>query len=92
MTRRGASTSKSEGSGGGVCNVRRRRGCDAGFREPAASKEIEGLDELMDVKSLLSGLLFGLSVVAKAPSQRKVLLPLQPPGYWLRCPPVDKQH
>ena len=67
-------------------------GCDAGFREPAASKEIEGLDELMDVKSLLSGLLFGFSAVAKAPSRRKVTLPLQPPGYWRRCHPVNKQQ
>ena len=69
-----------------------RPGCDAGFREPAASKEIEGLDELMDVKSLLSGLLFGFSAVAKAPSRRKVMLPLQPPGYWRRCHPVNKQN
>ena len=67
-------------------------GCDAGFRELAASKEIEGLDELMDVKSLLSGLPFGLSAVAKAPSRRGVMLPLQSPGYWRRCHPVNKQN
>ena len=66
-------------------------GCDAGFRELVASKEIEALDEQKDVKSLLSGLLFGLSAVAKAPSRRKVTLPLQPPGYWRRCHPVNEQ-
>ena len=66
-------------------------GCDAGFHGPVASKEIEGLDELMDEKSLLSGLLFGLSAAAKAPSRRKVMLPLQSPGYWRRCHPVNEQ-
>ena len=66
-------------------------GCDAGSREPAASKEIEGLGELMDGKSLLSGLPFGLSAVARAPSRRKVTLPLQSPGYWRRCHPVNEQ-
>ena len=66
-------------------------GCDAGSREPAASKEIEGLGELIDGKSLLSGLPFGLSAVVKAPSRRKVMLPLRPPGYWRRCHPVNKQ-
>ena len=66
-------------------------GCAAGSHESVASKGIEGLDELMDEKSLLSGLPFGLSAVAKAPSRRGVMLPLQPPGYWRRCHPVNKQ-
>ena len=66
-------------------------GCDAGFRELVASKEIEALDEQKDVKSLLSGLPFGLSAVARAPSWRKVTLPLQPPGYLRRCHPVNEQ-
>ena len=59
--------------------------------ESVASKEIEDLDKLKDVKILLSGLLFGLSALARAPSRRKVTLPLQPPGYWRRCHPVNKQ-
>ena len=67
-------------------------GCAAGSHESVASKEIEDLDKLKDVKILLSGLLFGLSALARAPSRRKVSLPLQPPGYLLRCHPVDEQY
>ena len=66
-------------------------GCAAGSHESVASKEIEDLDKLKDVKILLSGLPFGLSAVARAPSRRKVTLPLQPPGYWRRCHPVNEQ-
>ena len=66
-------------------------GCDAGSHESVASKEIEDLDKLKDVKILLSGLPFGLSALARAPSQRKVSLPLQPPGYLRRCHPVNEQ-
>ena len=79
--------------------VSRRRGlhpCWPGFasgsHESVASKEIEDLDKLKDVKILLSGLLFGLSALARAPSRRKVTLPLQPPGYLRRCHPVNKQN
>ena len=66
--------------------------CAAGSHESVASKEIEDLDKLKDEKILLSGLPFGLSALARAPSRRKVSLPLQPPGYLLRCHPVDEQH
>ena len=45
-------------------------------RESVASKEIEDLDKLKDVKILLSGLPFGFSVLAKARSRRKLQLPL----------------
>ena len=82
-----------------MLQVSRRRGlhpCWSGFasgsHESVASKEIEDLDKLKDVKILLSGLLFGLSALARAPSRRKVTLPLQPPGYWRRCHPVNKQN
>ena len=99
MDEKGTSEKKPQFDASLLCRVTRRRdrcpcwsGCDAGFREPVASKEIEGLDELKDVKSLLSGLPFGLSAVAKAPSRRKVTLPLQPPGYWRRCHPVNEQQ
>ena len=81
-----------------MCQVTRRRGqCPcwsgyaAGSHEPVASKEIEDLGKLKDGKSLLSGLLFGFSAVARAPGRRKVLLPLQPAGYLLRCRPIDEQ-
>ena len=40
-------------------------------RAVVASKESEDPDELRGVKSLLSGLLFEFSVLAKARSQRK---------------------
>ena len=60
-----------------------------GSHESVASKEIEDLGKLKDVKILLSGLPFGLSALARAPSRRKVTLPLQPPGYLRRCHPVD---
>ena len=63
----------------------------SGSHESVASKEIEDLDKLKDVKILLSGLLFGLSALARAPSRSKVSLPLQSPGYLLRCHPVDNQ-
>ena len=43
----------------------------SGSHESVASKEIEDLDKLKDVKILLSGLLFGFSVLAKARSRRK---------------------
>ena len=66
-------------------------GCAAGSHASVASKQIEDLDKLKDVKSLLSGLPFGLSALARAPSRRKVTLPLQPPGYLLRCRPIDEQ-
>ena len=66
-------------------------GFASGSHESVASKEIEDLDKLKDVKILLSGLLFGLSALARAPSRRKVSLPLQSPGYLLRCHPVDNQ-
>ena len=66
-------------------------GCAAGSHESVASKEIEDLDKLKDVKILLSGLPFGLSAVARAPSRREVTLPLQPPGYWRWCHPVNEQ-
>ena len=73
-----------------MLQVSRRRGlhpcwsgCAAGSHESVASKEIEDLDKLKDVKILLSGLPFGLSALARAPSRRKVTLPLQPPGYLL---------
>ena len=66
-------------------------GCVSGSHEFVASKEIEDLDKLKDVKILLSGLLFGLSALARAPSRKKVTLPLQPPGYWRRCHPVNEQ-
>ena len=46
--------------------------CAAGSHESVASKEIEDLDKLKDAKSLLSGLLFGLSALARGPSRRKV--------------------
>ena len=62
-----------------------------GSHESVASKEIEDLDKLKDEKILLSGLPFGLSAVARAPSRRKVTLPLQPLGYWRRCHPVNEQ-
>ena len=64
----------------------------AGSHESVASKEIEDLNKLKDVKILLSGLLFGLSALARAPSRRKMSLPLQPPGYLLRCRPADDQY
>ena len=67
-------------------------GCAASSHESVASKEIEDLDKLKDVKILLSGLLFGLSALARAPSRRKVSLPLQSPGYLLRCHPADDQY
>ena len=67
-------------------------GCAAGSHESVASKEIEDLDKLKDEKILLSGLPFGLSALARAPSRSKVSLPLQPPGYLLRCHPVDEQY
>ena len=82
-----------------MLQVSQRRGlhpCWPGFasgsHESVASKEIEDLDKLKDVKILLSGLPFGLSALARAPSRRKVTLPLQPPGYLLRCHPVDEQY
>ena len=82
-----------------MLQVSRRRGllpCWPGFasgsHESVASKEIEDLDKLKDVKILLSGLLFGLSALARAPSQRKVSLPLQSPGYLLRCHPADDEY
>ena len=81
-----------------MLQVSRRRGlhpcwsgCAAGSHESVASKEIEDLDKLKDVKILLSGLPFGLSALARAPSRRKVTLPLQPPGYLRRCHPVNEQ-
>ena len=62
-----------------MLQVSQRRGlhpylseCVSGSHESVASKEIEDLDKLKDVKILLSGLLFGLSVLARAPSRRKV--------------------
>ena len=67
-----------------------RSGCAAGSHESIASKEIKDLDKLKDVKILLSGLPFGLSALARAPSRRKGSLPLQPPGYLLRCHPIDE--
>ena len=67
-------------------------GCAAGSHESVASKEIEDLDKLKDEKILLSGLLFGLLALARATSRRKVSLPLQSPGYLLRCHPVDEQY
>ena len=58
-----------------MLQVSRRRGlhpcwsgCASGSHESVASKEIEDLDKLKDVKILLSGLLFGLSALARAPS------------------------
>ena len=58
-----------------MLQVSRRRGlhpcwsrCVSGSHESVASKEIEDLDKLKDVKILLSGLLFGLSALARAPS------------------------
>ena len=81
-----------------MLQVSRRRGlrpcwsgCAAGSHESVASKEIEDLDKLKDDKILLSGLPFGLSALARAPSRRKMSLPLQPPGYLLRCRPIDEQ-
>ena len=47
-------------------------GSASGSHKSVASKEIEDLDKLKDVKILLSGLLFGLSVSAKARSRRKL--------------------
>ena len=62
-----------------MLQVSRRRGllpCWSGsasdFHESDASKEIEDLDKLKDVKILLSGLLFELSVSAKAQSRMKL--------------------
>ena len=62
-----------------MLQVSQRRGllpCWSGFasgsHESVASKEIEDLDKLKDGKILLSGLLFGLSALARAPSRRKV--------------------
>ena len=62
-----------------MLQVSQRRGLDpcwpgfvSGSHESVASKEIEDLDKLKDVKILLSGLLFGLSALARAPGRRKV--------------------
>ena len=46
-------------------------GSASGSHESVASKEIEDLDKLRDVKILLSGLLFGFFALAKALSRRK---------------------
>ena len=46
-------------------------GSASDFHESVASKEIEDLVKLRDVKTLLSGLLYGFSVLAKARSRMK---------------------
>ena len=62
-----------------MLQVSRRRGlhpCWPGFasgsHESVASKEIEDLDKLKDVKILLSGLLFEFSDAAEVRSQRRL--------------------
>ena len=61
-----------------MCWVSRRRalrlcwyGSASGSHKSVASKEIEDLDKLKDVKVLLFGLLGGFSGAAKALSRRK---------------------